>query len=129
MIKEIVKEVPVEVRKDVLVPVEVIKQVEVVKEVPVIKEVVREVPVEKVSATAGPAPTRVPAPSCVPAAECSRRGGQVVVKESMRLVEVPVDVERVRPAAPRIQCPRAPAPVSLRLLHEFPFLSSGACAR
>ena len=66
VIKEIIKEVPVEVRKEVLVPVEVIKKVEVIKEVPVVKEVVREVPVEKVppppaaAAAAGTAMTRRP---------------------------------------------------------------------
>ena len=45
--KEVIKEVPVEVIKEVIVEKEVIKEVPVVKEVIVEKEVIKEVPVEK----------------------------------------------------------------------------------
>lgn len=66
--KEVVKEVPVvkEVVKEVPVEKEVIKEVpvvkEVVKEVPVIKEVIKEVPVEKIVYRDAPAPEKTEEP-------------------------------------------------------------------
>lgn len=84
VVKEVVKEVPVEVIKEVVreVPVEIVK--EVIKEVPV--EVVKEVPVEKTSDEAATVEVEVPV-------EVIREVPVEVVRE----VEVPVEkiVEKV----------------------------------
>ena len=89
VVKEVVKEVPVEVIKEVVreVPVEIVK--EVIKEVPV--EVVKEVPVEKISDEAATVEVEVPV-------EVIREVPVEVVREVPvekiveKVVEVPVEV-------------------------------------
>lgn len=91
VVKEVIKEVPVEVVKEVVreVPVEVIK--EVVKEVPV--EVIKEVPVEKPSETTNTIEVEVPIEVIreVPV-EIVREVEKPVEKIVEKVVEVPVEV-------------------------------------
>ncbi len=99
VVKEVVKEVPVEVVKEVVreVPVEVVREVEVVKEVPVevVKEVVKEVPVEVVKEVLREVPNEV-VKEVVKEVEVVKEIVTEVPVEVVREVvkEVPVEVVR-----------------------------------